>query len=378
MKELFCQSCGMPLTVPEDYGTNKLGSHSSEYCRFCYQDGSFTAHLSMDEMIALCAEFTDDWKTPDNRKFTKEEAIALMKEHFPKLKRWAKKKETENEYHKAVNRVVDYINRHLIEPIDLETLAEIANVSTFHFHRIFRSVMGENIGEYVQRLRLEYAAQQLRTTSRNLNEIAEKTAYQTIQALSKAFKKQFGVSPSAYRRLSESISKNQKQIISNYQLPSPEIRKVDDLKYIYIRIIDVYGSPKSYNIAWGKIYQFALENNLINEQTECLGLSFDDPTITSPNRCRFYACVTIDREVKPQGEFGVQKITGGLYAVFTLKGPYSGLMEIYNAIYSQWLPESGFQLRNNISFEKYLNNPNKVNEENLLTEIYIPVSDNIH
>jgi AraC family transcriptional regulator len=363
----------MPMRVPEHFGTNETGGQSQEYCRFCYRDGAFTAHISMDEMIELCAGFVDQWNTPDDRTFTREDAISLMKKHFPQLKRWAKKKTTENEYHKAVNRVVDYIDRHLADPVDLELLAGVANLSTFHFHRIFRSIIGENIGEYVQRLRLENAALKLRTTPMLIEDIAGQTGYQSVQSLSKAFKKQFGVAPSAYRHLAGNNIVCYKPTPGNHEIPIPEVRTIGDLKYVYIRIIDVYGSPVSYNIAWGKLYSFAQENHLLNEQTGYLGLSFDDPTITAPNRCRFYACITTDRDVKPQGEFGVQTIKGGQYAVFTLKGSYSGLMNLYNGIYSQWLPESGYRLRNSVSFEKYLNSSETVTEEDLLTEVYIPI-----
>ncbi len=363
----------MPIRVPEHFGTNETGNRNHDYCRFCYQNGSFTAHVSMDEMIELCARFVDQWNMPDGRNPTREEAISLMKQHFPQLKRWAKKKTTENEYHKAVNRVVEYIDQHLTEPVDLATLAEIAHISTFHFHRIFRSMMGENVGEYIQRLRLEHAAQRLRTSSAQLESLIEKSGYQTIQAFSKAFKKHFGISPVAYRSMANNEIIYHKPLIPDYQLPAPEIRMVKDISYVYIRIIDVYGTPKSYNIAWGKVFSFALQNQIIHEQTEYLGLSFDDPTITSPDRCRFYACITTDKYIKPQGEFGYQTIKGGKYAVFTLKGSYSGLMGLYNGIYAEWLPKSGYCLRDNISFEKYLNHPEKVKQQELLTEVYIPI-----
>ncbi len=363
----------MPMAVPEHFGTNEVGGKSQDYCRFCYQNGAFTANISMDEMIEWCAGFIDLWNTPDGQKPPKEEAVALMKKHFPQLKRWAKKKVTENEYHKAVNRVVEYIDRHLTDPIDLDTLSDVAHTSSFHFHRIFRSIMGENVGEYIQRLRLENAARHLRTSSMNVKDITERTGYQTDQSFSKAFKKHFGVSPTAYRRLKDGDTKVSTFAVDKCPPPVPEIRTINHIKYIYIRIIDVYGSPKSYNIAWGKLYTFALQNEIINEQTGYLGLSYDDPTITAPNRCRFYAGITTCKDIKPQGEFGFQTIEGGRYAVFTLKGSYSKLMDFYNRIYSQWLPVSNYRLRDSVPFEKYLNNPEKVSEQDLLTEVYIPI-----
>lgn len=82
----FCQSCGMPLTAAETFGTGADGSKNEDYCVYCYKDGAFTADISMDEMIAFCAEHVDEW----GMKVSKEEATAQMKEYFPKLKRWAK------------------------------------------------------------------------------------------------------------------------------------------------------------------------------------------------------------------------------------------------------------------------------------------------
>lgn len=81
----FCQSCAMPLATDGDFGTNTDGSKNEDYCVYCYKDGAFTNDCTMDEMIGFCAEHVDEW----DMKISKEEAIAQMKEHFPKLKRWA-------------------------------------------------------------------------------------------------------------------------------------------------------------------------------------------------------------------------------------------------------------------------------------------------
>ena len=51
----FCQSCGMPLTKTEDFGTEKDGKLSEDYCVYCYKDGAFTADCTMEEMIDFCA-----------------------------------------------------------------------------------------------------------------------------------------------------------------------------------------------------------------------------------------------------------------------------------------------------------------------------------
>lgn len=89
MDQKFCQSCGMPLSSPEHFGTNKDQSPNEEYCNYCFQDGQFAQDVTMDEMIMVCAEYADQWKNEDGSTPTKEEAIAMMKMYFPQLKRWA-------------------------------------------------------------------------------------------------------------------------------------------------------------------------------------------------------------------------------------------------------------------------------------------------
>ena len=85
---IFCQSCGMPLTSDEVCGTNADNTLNHEYCTYCYQDGKFTQNCSMDEMIEHCAQFVEEFNEDSKMKMTKEQAIAMMKQEFPKLKRW--------------------------------------------------------------------------------------------------------------------------------------------------------------------------------------------------------------------------------------------------------------------------------------------------
>lgn len=87
---IFCQSCGMPLQKPEDYGTNENGSLNHEYCCYCYQNGAFTSDCTMDEMIEHCVGYLDEFNKDNATQFSKDQAIAEMKAYFPTLKRWAK------------------------------------------------------------------------------------------------------------------------------------------------------------------------------------------------------------------------------------------------------------------------------------------------
>ncbi len=285
----------------------------------------------------------------------------------------AMKENTSNEYNKSVNLAVDYINRHLNKSIDLKTIAKEAMISEFHFCRIFKACIGESIGAYVTRLRMERVAHLLQTSHKTLPDIAEETGYQTQQSLSKAFKKHFGITPSAFRNLNTYLVSKLPKPKSNTEALNPKIEELVAKNLVYIRIIAKYGATLDYKTAWEKLIAFAKAKQLINENSEYIGLSFDDPNITDEDKCRFYACISTDKKVKAEGEFGVYTIEGGLFALFLHKGAYSGLYNFYQSIYSNWIPNNYAKIRNSNTFEKYINSPNEVKEEDLLTEVYIPI-----
>lgn len=97
--------------------------------------------------------------------------------------------------------VLRYIREHINEPLDRETLASVAGFSIPHFHRVFSAHVGESAISYVRRLRLERAGRKLRMGAVDITEVALAAGYDSHAAFSKAFKQQFGVSPSEFRQL---------------------------------------------------------------------------------------------------------------------------------------------------------------------------------
>ena len=97
--------------------------------------------------------------------------------------------------------VEQYIREHINEPLNREILAEVAGFSVPHFHRIFTAHMGENISSYVRRVRLERAGRKLRFGAVDITEVALAAGYDTHAAFGKAFKQQYGLSPSEFRQL---------------------------------------------------------------------------------------------------------------------------------------------------------------------------------
>ena len=104
-------------------------------------------------------------------------------------------------YNERLDDVRQYIREHINEPLSREVLAAVAGFSIPHFHRIFTTHMGENISDYVRRVRLERAGRKLRMGAVDITEVALAAGYETHAAFGKAFKQQFGLSPGKFRQL---------------------------------------------------------------------------------------------------------------------------------------------------------------------------------
>ena len=79
-----CQSCAMPMGSAEDFGTEKGGAASRDYCCHCYKGGEFTWQAaSLDEAVEGNIEF---WEKEGNE--TDDQLRARVKEEFSRLKRW--------------------------------------------------------------------------------------------------------------------------------------------------------------------------------------------------------------------------------------------------------------------------------------------------
>ena len=82
MRKVICQSCSMPIANMEQYGTNKDGSKSLDYCIYCYKNGKFIDDVSMEKYIEMCSKFGLQ------AGMTNDEMKRHCEEVFPTLKRW--------------------------------------------------------------------------------------------------------------------------------------------------------------------------------------------------------------------------------------------------------------------------------------------------
>ena len=279
---------------------------------------------------------------------------------------------TYNDYVQRMNKVVAYINNHLDETLDLKTLANEVALSDFHFHRIFKALKGEAIGGYITRLRLEATARLLRYTALTIEEIAFNIGYETPASLSKAFKKQYGISPTEYRTNKDTYIMKKEIINPDLALKTPKIVTLDPKNLIYVALTGAYGSL-DYGKAYEQLWAVIKAQKLFTKGIESICISYDDPKITEGSLQRSDVCLAIHKSATPQEEVSCKTLAGGKYAVFFYQGSYENLSQVYDTAV-RWVIDHQYTLREEPFFEKYLNDARRTPKEKLKTEIYIPIN----
>ena len=281
------------------------------------------------------------------------------------------KKTTREEYQKCVNAVVDYINLHLGEEIDLKSLAKISHFSPFYFHRIMKAFLGEPVGTFIVRTRTETAARLLRYTDLPIADIAYRIGYSSSSSLSKVFKQFYGISPLEYRN-------NKNFVIMKPAIIRPELKLKREIKelpvrnVIYIRLFGDY-KLNDYCGTWMRLQQFVQEEKLPMGEVMPYCIFHDDPKVTPIEKLRTDVCMVMPTAATPKGNIGFKQLPAGRYAIFLYKGSYEHLQSVYDTIYGKYIPEMECTFRDEASAERYLNHPADTAPDELLTEIYIPI-----
>ena len=294
------------------------------------------------------------------------------------------KRSTEQRYRERILQVLVFIQKNLDSELSLEEFARVAHFSPYHFHRVFRGIVGESLQEHLRRLRLERAATRLRRTDWSVIEIALEAGYETHEAFTRAFRALYDCSPSRFRldkgvlvKATASVHYREDGVIdSDFQLPmggeTMDVR-IEHLEPMHVAFVRHVGPYNQVGTAWEKLCMRLGREGQLGAAARFIGVCYDDPEVTAPEKVRYDACVTVDDDFVAADEVGVQTLAGGEYAVVTHAGPYETLSQTYAKLFGQWLPHSGRELRSQPSLEFYLNDPESTDPADLLTDIYAPL-----
>lgn len=322
------------------------------------------------------------------------------------------------EYTARINRVIDHIELNLSTDLSLSDLAKVASFSRFHFHRIFSAMMGEPLNQFIQRLRIEKAANQLlENTNRPITDIALDCGFSSSASFARVFKESYKMSASDWRNNPElkkskiriTKSKDQHQdskarkafsLASYYSLGDwictldadsrnliwrnkmnentqiqVEVKGVPEFQVAYVRHIGPYkGDGELFRSLYEKLMRWAGPRDLFGKpDTKMLTVYHDDPNLTDENKLRISACISIPDDMPVDGEVGKMTIAGGKYAIAKFELANDEFEAAWDSIMGGWLPESGYQPDDRYCFELGHNDPANHPENKHIIDIYVPV-----
>jgi len=314
------------------------------------------------------------------------------------------------EYASRINRVIDYIEANLGGDLSLEVLADVASFSRFHFHRVFRAMVGESLNRFIQRRRVEKAASQLiGNPKKTITEIALDCGFSGSATFARSFREAFGMSASEWRskwrdarsktgkhdsKDNQALGKNGKDAagplmyfddrtrnlawrvtMADGSQANIEVKEMPELHVAYVRHIGPYkGDPELFGRLFQKLMTWAGPKGLLRfPETQVLCVYYDDPDITSEEKLRVDACITVPESTPADSGVGTMSVPGGKFAVGRFELGPDDYEEAWTAMMGHWLPASGYQPDDRLCYELYQNDPDTHPEKKHIVDICIPV-----
>jgi len=271
---------------------------------------------------------------------------------------------------------VDYLENHLDGEIDWNVLCDRACLSRLYFSRLFEAATGMGVSEYQRRRRMTLAVRDL-LGGRKVIDVALDYGYSSPEAFCRAFKSVHGIAPSqagepgaalkSYHRLSFSISiKGDREM--NYRM-----ERKDALKFFGTSIGTSSEDGQNY-VEIPRFWQESWKNgvmerlNGVSPGSPCYGICFECEGDGPEFR---YAIAVDDRGGDGKG-FESLEVPPSEWAVFESVGPMPGaIQDVWKRIFSEWLPATGYELRNAPQIEYYP--PGDSQAADYRCEVWIPV-----
>lgn len=273
----------------------------------------------------------------------------------------------------------------LKEKLSLPAIAGEACFSPYHFHRLFSAVLGESPGSYIRRRRLTRAAEELVSGKRRIIDIALDWQFQTPESFSRAFARQFAMTPSVYRKANRSkhvlfrpplTARDISHLIKGDVTMQPQIVNRQEIKLAGITVRHTLSNPK-YMKLWEDFMRRLpeIKGPVGHDMYEVCCCDPAVPAMEFNENTLHNTMAAV--EVKDFGNLPKGIVTlvipTGKYAMFTHKGSMDTIKATYTYIYRTWLPTSGQEFRAAEDFAVYgprFKSPASPDNE---VDIYIPL-----
>ncbi len=281
-------------------------------------------------------------------------------------------------YEKRMLRVLDYIRDNPAGDLSLDKLAEVAAMSRFHWHRVFREITGETCAQTIRRIRMFRAANMLVQTDKTVAEIAALVGYDNVQSFGRSFRGAFGKTPVVFRQSSD-LAGDQ----TSPQSPAdPPLKKgtysmfpvnVTEAPRRRLATLPRVGPYQEGDTNYGKLFTILGASGQMQHALGVVGIYYDDPEVVPAAELRSAACMIMNDAAEIPPELTEMILPAGRVIVLRHKGPYAGLAAAYKYLYGEWIPSHDYELADQPCFEIYLNDASKTPPNELLTEICVPI-----
>ena len=274
-------------------------------------------------------------------------------------------------YEDRLHRVLSYIYDNLGEDLDLDTLADIACMSRYHWHRVFRAMTGETSADVIRRLRLSKAANSLLQEDTSVREIAASLGYKNLASFSRAFKKAHGVSPNEFRERGLAVTNYLNLKHGNEDMYPVNIKEFGEVRAAGVLHVGPY---HKIGTAFKSLGGVLMASSLMSQVDELFVIYHDHPDCKPSSELRSHVAVSIhDGFPNNLNKMEYFNVVGGKYAVLEHTGPYATLKAAYEWLYGVWLPHFSHEPRDAPPLEVYINDPKTTPSAELRTDIRLPL-----
>ncbi|HWS78565.1 MAG TPA: GyrI-like domain-containing protein [Thermomonas sp.] len=291
------------------------------------------------------------------------------------------KSDTRNAYVRRVDAVLARLQAAIAAGDDLPGLAElaaVANLSPFHFHRVWRALTGETVGATVARLRLSRALQLLGAEDAAIADVALSVGYDTPQALARACRDQLHASPSELREDAD----RRAALLATLERPAagpaePMALQVEVVSLEPFEVVALRnrGAFADLDQAYGALFEWAAGAGLVESIIGLHGIPHGDHRDLPAEELEFDCAIRLSAAAEPAAPLQRLLLEGGDYAQVRHVGSYDRLEDVVDEVLADWLPGSGRRLRDApIRFE-FLDDPEAVPEALLRADVLVPLAD---
>lgn len=274
-------------------------------------------------------------------------------------------------YQERIRAVIEYIHEHHGENLSSDVLAEVAHLSPYHWHRIYKAITGESAAATVKRCRMHSAAATLIRTDMPVVEVGVSVGFPDVHSFTRTFKQFYGVAPGQFR-----AAQTEPDTTDNPAEPMDSSEQaVRLINRPAARMIGQWhnGDYMAIGVTFEKVMAQCAIAGILPENPRTMGLYLADPEYVGEAELRSFAGVVVNDAVEVPEPLIVYEYPAGRFAVLTHHGPYALLSNSYDWLYCDWLPASGEAVRDQPCAEVYLNSPIDKPPQELRTEICMPV-----